>query len=473
MPVKHFLRSVVIVSACAWLSAQELHPYSLKGTIVTPTEVLADGVISVRGTKIAEVAPAAKALLNQNVIETDGFIFPGLIDLHDHITWNLFPRWKPNSDFANRYEWQQRVAYRIALDTPHRKLFEDQRTRCDANEYGELKAIIGGATSVIGSLGPSQPGSNDNQCIVGLARNLDFYSGFYTVGEVNHEKLRNEVFPFELSLQDAGAIRSALDSGTLKAFLAHVAEGKPTDASSAREFRMFDKQGYLRPGVSIIHGVALGSAQFEQMATKGVGLIWSPRSNIELYGATTDVAAAKRAGVKIALAPDWSPSGSNGVLEELKFAAAWNTGQNPVVFEELELVKMVTLYPADLAGVSDQIGSLKPNSYADILVVRRHTSGDTAAHALLHTMAADVRLVIVGGVPIYGDLDLMDKLLPGQKTEQLTICGSPKALYIEPQPGSTAAMRSWKDLSEVLNSELNAWGTSLAPLVTWNGTNVN
>src|SRR5207253_1274694 len=39
-----------------------------------------------------------------------------------------------------------------------------------------------------------------------------------------------------------------------------------------------------------------------------VGLIWSPRSNIELYGDTTDVRTAKRMCVKIALAPDWSPT---------------------------------------------------------------------------------------------------------------------------------------------------------------------
>jgi cytosine/adenosine deaminase-related metal-dependent hydrolase len=77
-------------------------------------------------------------------------------------------------------------------------------------------------------------------------------------------------------------------------------------------------------GSSIIHGVALRKPDFEKMAAAGVGLIWSPRSNIELYGETADVATAKAVKVKedqritIALAPDWSPSGSDGVLQELK-----------------------------------------------------------------------------------------------------------------------------------------------------------
>ncbi len=65
------------------------------------------------------------------------------------------------------------------------------------------------------------------------------------------------------------------------------------------------------------------------MAAHGVNLIWSPRSNLELYGSTADVAAAKAAHVKIALAPDWSPTGSDGLLAELNYAAAWNDTQTP------------------------------------------------------------------------------------------------------------------------------------------------
>src|SRR5579864_1435659 len=143
-----------------------------------------------------------------------------------------------------------------------------------------------------------------------------------------------------MKLSDAAQVRADLDSGALKAFLIHVGEGKPSDASSTREFKMLTKRGdgFLRPGVSVIHGVAFGKAEFMQMAAGGVGLIWSPRSNIELYGSTTDVRSAKEAGVKIALAPDWSPSGSDGMLEELKYAATWNASQTPPIFTDAELV---------------------------------------------------------------------------------------------------------------------------------------
>src|ERR1019366_6368681 len=103
---------------------------------------------------------------------------------------------------SNRYEWQQRTAYKIALDGPHAKIAGDHALACDADRFGEIKAIVGGATSVVGSLTPTA-NTDDIACIEGLARNLDYYSGFD--GDLlNKEKLLYEVFPFEMKLADAG-----------------------------------------------------------------------------------------------------------------------------------------------------------------------------------------------------------------------------------------------------------------------------
>ena len=74
------------------------------------------------------------------------------------------------------------------------------------------------------------------------------------------------------------------------------------------------------PGVIVIHGVALAPEDFMQMGQNKVGLVWSPRSNDELYGATTNIAAARSAHVETAIAPDWSPTGSGGMLQELNYA---------------------------------------------------------------------------------------------------------------------------------------------------------
>jgi 5-methylthioadenosine/S-adenosylhomocysteine deaminase len=185
------------------------------------------------------------------------------------------------------------------------------------------------------------------------------------------------------------------------------------------------------------------------MAANGVGLIWSPRSNIELYGVTTDVRSAKDAGVKIALALDWSPSGSDDMIEELKYAATWNASQTPSVFTDAELVAMATTIPAQLAGAETQIGTLAKDLYADLLLIRKN--GTNPYQALLHSSRADVRLVVIGRVPIYGDRDLMERLLPAHRLETISVCGKPKMLYIDSQKGIPETQKSFQQLGPSLS----------------------
>jgi len=450
--------------------------YTLAGTVLTPTESIANGAVTVGGQRITAVGQTASASSGAKIIHTDGIILPGLIDLHDHLSWNALPRWKPPVYFSNRYEWQARTAYLLALSNPHQQLIDD-RLSCDLGRYAEIKAIVGGATSVVGTTA--------DPCLMGLARNLDYYSGLYQKGALNQEKLAYQVFPFEFPesdpgntypFADAARVRTALANGTLTSFLIHVAEGKPNDAAAGREFRMLKGRGFLQPGVVVIHGVALKEADLKEMKDHGVGLVWSPRSNMELYGETANVAAAKRLGVKMALAPDWSPTGSSGMLEELEAAALWNYRTDPKqqLFSDKELVQMATSGAAELAGLKDSLGTITPGFYADLLVIKPGAMPGNPSvaldpnTALLHTKPADVQLVIIGGVPTYGDPGLMAQVLPGKVLERVTICGVAKALYFGTDVASGVPSRSWHDTESTLTSALEHLGISIAPLAECN-----
>jgi len=469
-----WIAAILLLACCPPLCAQ----IALRGTLVTPTAVIPDGTVLITGEKIAAAGKDVTLPAGVQVIETGGFIYPGLIDLHDHLTWNFLPRWKPNREFNNRYEWQALPEYKVVLTTPEGKTF-DEGLACDTEQYAEVKAIVGGATSVNGSLNQWRQPAGKQKCIEGLARNLDFYSGLYTAAagsgfrardancnelpQGNVERFRNEVFPLEMCEADVTATVKALESGDLTAFVVHLAEGKPGDAASNREFRMLKARGFLRPGVSIIHGVALHAPEFQQMHDAQVGLIWSPRSNIALYGDTTDVRAAKQAGLTMAVSPDWSPTGSDGMLQELKYAATWNAGQSPPVFTDAELVAMATSNPAKLAKLDNLIGALAPGHMADLLVVK---SNDKDAYkALLHANPGDVQLVMIGGMPAYGNPELMKKLAPAADLEDLPVCGVSKALDFQSEKLLQATQpKSWKQTTEDLNHALNEWGEKLAPL---------
>jgi 5-methylthioadenosine/S-adenosylhomocysteine deaminase len=431
------------------LLAQSGDNLALRGTLITPDGIVQDGTVLIRQGKIVAVGAKVKLPAHVTAIDTHGVIAPGFIDLHNHLTYNVFPRWHPYEEFGNRYDWQQKPIYQTLIEAPHAGMAADG-LGCEMERYAEVKALTQGETAAVGS--------EPDACDTGLVHNLDTEDEWHVA---------YNVFPLQMPESALAPIRQRLENHQLHAFLIHLSEGGHHDASAAREFTMLKGRGLLIPGVALIHGVALQPADFAEMASHGVGLIWSPRSNLELYGSTADMAAAKAAHVRIALAPDWSPTGSDGLLAELKFAAAWNDTQTPHLFTDRELVAMATSTPADMIGASDRLGALEPGHDADILVIK--PEGDVKKHdaywTLTHATAAQVMLVMVGGEPLYGDPDVVEKTGPSRPSEKIEVCGSSKTLLFTGLHGQVdAADETWAHTSATLQTALSHYGRNLAPL---------
>jgi len=147
-------------------------------------------------------------------------------------------------------------------------------------------------------------------------------------------------------------------------------------------------------------------------------MVWSPLSNLLLYGQTADVAAAKASNVRMALGSDWSYSGSKNLLGELKVARLVSQDQGGV-FTDLELVAMATRNAAEILQWRS-LGSIEAGKRADLVVVGGH-SGDPYEH-LLEATEKDVALVVINGTARSGHTTLMDRF--GATTEELTIGGS-------------------------------------------------
>lgn len=453
---------LIIAGCLGTLKAQEM--VALRGTVVTPSGPIANGIVLVEGSRIKAVGQDMVVPKGARVVDTGGIIYPGLIDLHDHVTWNVLPRWSSGNKSGARYDWQQLPEYRMALDVPHQRMVAEGHG-CEAERYSEVKALAGGATSQAG-LSPgdltsagelSAPPEIAKGCLGGLVRELGVSSRLYPNGA--KEKLRYEVFPLALDLSRASGLIDGMRSGTINSAMFHIAEGAADNASARREFAMLQARGLLLPGVSIIHGVALSKDNFVVMAKAGVGLVWSPRSNFELYGSTADVAAAKAAGVTIAIAPDWSPTGSDGMLQELKYAAVWNATQQPSPFTDRDLFEMATKKAALLGGVADQVGTISKGMRADLIVLRPHSSGSGDAYdQLVHSSPGDVALVIVDGVAVYGDSQEMSSMRDISKLAEVTVCGSAKSIAF--------TSGEWSATTSELASALSRWGSGLSQLAT-------
>src|ERR1700761_9078059 len=124
---------------------------ALRGTLIMPDGIVENGVVLLQQGKIAAAGAKVKIPQNATTIDTHGIIAPGLIDLHNHLTYNVFPRWHPAEEFANRYDWQQKPIYQTLIEAPHDALMADG-LECEMERYAEVKAISEGETSSVGSL---------------------------------------------------------------------------------------------------------------------------------------------------------------------------------------------------------------------------------------------------------------------------------------------------------------------------------
>ena len=386
--------------------------YALHGTALLPTGP-ADSYVVVEGEKIIGVVSSPSLVPSgAKIIETGGVIAPGLVDLHNHVAYDFIPFWNAGKRFQNRYQWARTSAYESAVKTPYNAV-KNGGHMCEAVKYGELRAIVGGTTSV--------EGSDDLVCVRSWARNLEF-SNFC------NDYVRENVLPVTtLTQTQADVLNAQFSSGATKAYIVHLAEG--IDDGSRAEFDYLNQIGLVKSQLVAIHGTALTEAQLQKMGQVGAKLVWSPLSNLALYGQTTNIPAAKAAGITISIAPDWSPSGSANVLGELKVADRVNRERYASLLSDKELVDMVTINPARTIAWDDKVGSIAVGRYADLMIVR----GDTASpyRALIDAKPADVLLTTVGGQAFYGTSEIVGAIGDGRSYETVDACGEPRSLAVQ------------------------------------------
>src|SRR5687768_8760567 len=87
--------------------------YILEGRVVTMNEnfdVLEQGRVYIDAGRIKAVLrsddPAPEGMGNAPLINTKGTIYPGLIELHNHLCYNALPLWQVPKKYAHRDEWR-------------------------------------------------------------------------------------------------------------------------------------------------------------------------------------------------------------------------------------------------------------------------------------------------------------------------------------------------------------------------------
>ena len=161
------------------------------------------------------------------------YIYPGLINLHDHPFYGVLPLWQPPSShrqpelgrplgtepYSNRYQWNvagvtQPVEAARLIANPSTILTQDigLNRLIDVIKFARARMILGGTTS-------TQGGGSDPAYDSLLARNVESIN-------FGRQRILSRVGAIgSLNANDAALLRGAMSEGLLDAWLVHLAEG--------------------------------------------------------------------------------------------------------------------------------------------------------------------------------------------------------------------------------------------------------
>lgn len=411
----------------------------LRGTVLGYDTAYLGGSVIVDGERIGDVGcvePPADATV---ITCADGVISPGLIDPHDHIT---FSDRAPFKFGAKR--WDHRHGWRQDLDTPGNR-WTGRANDFASEQWVEVRKLVGGTTTMVGSGYGS-----------GVVRNLD--------RDVARESdalpvVENQTFPLGdsnrqfrdncgWSFRDDG-----FDLASEDAYVPHVAEG--INDFAAEEFRCLSSdfgggEDQTESNAAHVHSIGLQTLDYDNMARNGTSMIWSPRSNLQLYAETARVTTFATLGGNIALGSDWTYSGSIHPGREMACADSFNRDFLDGYFSDYDLWRMATENAAIALSADADLGSLEAGKLADIAIFAAPEDAGSPWRAPIEARGGDVALVLRGGDPLYGEADLL-AVLDGA-CESVDVCGNAHAICMERETG-----RDFDTLAGIVAQAYPAW----------------
>src|SRR6185437_877220 len=288
--------------------------------------------------------------------------FPGLINSHDHLDFNLFPE-TGNRIYNNYTEWgkdihcQNKEAINEVLKIP-------QSLRI---QWGLYKNLLNGITTV-----------------------------------VNHGEKIHIPDPFITVLQDLHSLqfeknwKLKLNNPFVKKrpYVIHVGEG--TDEMAHEEINTLIKRNFFNKSLFAVHGVAMNPEQSKNFE----GLFWCPASNYFLLNKTADIKKLKTK-TSILFGTDSTLTASWNLWEHLRMA------RETKMMTDEELFQTLTKNPAE-KWKQKNIGAISINNDADVVIAKSYVNKDLDAFYSINS--EDILLILHQGAVRLFDEEIKDEL---------------------------------------------------------------
>ncbi|MBZ0289114.1 MAG: hypothetical protein K8I30_15955, partial [Anaerolineae bacterium] len=307
-------------------------------------------------------------------VDLDGYsIYPGLINAHDHLELNHYPRTKFREIYDNAHQWGEDVNARLN-DEPFKSL--RAYPLADRLFIGGLKNLLCGATTVVHHGPPHKPMFRRDFPVRVLRR--------YGWAHSLHFNTDEEV------------VRSYRSTPPDVPWFIHLAEG--TDDVAAGEYQRLKALGCVGKNTVIVHGVGLTDEDIDDAAQRVRALVWCPTTNYYLLGATAAVYKWREAGGIIAVGSDSRLTAQNDFLTETVPEDFEKYDGSAQIWKTLEFVIDEMWHNGQVTIGATHTGHLDSGGVADWFI-----------EPDLESYRNNLPLVVQGGVPQIGDPEIMAK----------------------------------------------------------------
>jgi cytosine/adenosine deaminase-related metal-dependent hydrolase len=332
---------------------------------------LTDQLVSIRINegKIAHILPGHFHDKNGQceINFANAIVFPGLINSHDHLDFNLFPALGDRT-YNNYAEWGRHI-HKNYKDKINEVLKVPEVLR---EQWGAYKNLLCGVTTVV----------NHGKKIKNPPDIITVFQDCQSIHSVQFEKKWKLAINRPFSKQIPVVI--------------HIGEG--IDEASFKEISTLAKWNLFERQLIAVHGVAMNEIQAKDFKA----LIWCPESNYFLLDRTASVNRLKK-HVTVLFGTDSTLTGGWNLWEHIRLA------RKTKFLTDKELYDSLTINAADTWQLNK--GEIAEDKQAD-LVIAKSKPGLSGSDAFFSIEPQDILLVMHKG-----EISLFDEELCPQLKE--------------------------------------------------------
>jgi 5-methylthioadenosine/S-adenosylhomocysteine deaminase len=389
-----------------------LNTYTLSGiSIISQGRFIQDSSIVIENDRIA--ALGAKATDYKVDFGNKYYLYPGIINIHDHFRGNYLPKvgLKNGNYYLNWSFWDH------DLQTSKVRLEREKNTVEDLYLLSAYKNLFSGVST-----------ANDHF----MHHENEKYIPSLPIRVITHYCLAHSIPSFALKWGDGIQVEHERAVKNNLPFIVHCEEG--FDAETQNDVNVLERLGCLDNHDVLIHCIGFSNMDIEKVAKAGSSIVWCPGSNMFMFNVTCKIRQILAAGINVSLGTDATHSGSANILEEMRFARKVYGKMYGEDLDPRVIFEMVTANAAKALKVQDEIGTVAKGYKADLLVLKPRYKDPY--EAFVNARMQDIELLVLDGNPVYGSArykDFFEKRGQGitkarAKGRNMLVKGNPEGL---------------------------------------------